>query len=210
MKLKNINSTRIEQAIADFEKEVDFELVPVIAEKSSYVEHIGWLISLVLILLFLATIDLLFQDSWASKTAYYVAIPFVAILLGLFLGRSHRISRCFISPAERSRQVHEKAERIFFLKHLNELKKHNSIVIFISVMERKIVVLPDPRMKLPGLAEIQQKLINLIQAEFKKGEFEAGFLKAIAFLKKEMHNTFPQKDSLPVNQVSNKLIWWKD
>ena len=210
MKIKEINAAKIEQAITDFEKEVDFELVPVISQKSSYVEHIGWMISLIFVILFLTTIDLLFQDSWASKTWYYVAAPFVAVILGLALDKSDRVDRFFISPRERSRQVHEKAQRVFFMKHLHELKKHNSLVLFISIMERKIVVLSDPRMKLSGLDELQQKLVSLIQTEFKKGQFEDGFLKAISFLKTELKPHFPQNDQVVTNQVANKLIWWKD
>ena len=210
MKIKEINATKIEQAITDFEKEVDFELVPVIAKKSSYVEHVGWMISLVLILLFLTSIDLFFQDSWASKTWYYIGAPVMAVILGFVLAKSDHVARLFISPKERSRQVHEKAQRVFFLKHLHELKKHNSLILFISAMERKIVVLPDPRMKLTGSNDLQEKLIKLIQTEFKKGEFETGFLNAITFLKSELKSHFPQTDKAAKNEVANKLIWWKD
>ncbi len=210
MDIKKINSAKIESAITDFENNVDFELVPVIAEKSSYVEHIGWMISLILIIFFIGTIDLFFQNSWASKTWYYVAAPFVAVIIGIALDKSDWIDRFFISQRERTRQVHEKAQRVFFLKHLHELKKHNSLVLFISLMERKIVILPDPRMKLAGVSELQQKLITLIQTEFKKGRYEEGFLKAIAFLKSELAPHFPKKDKTTTNEVANKLIWWKD
>lgn len=205
--IRNIDTKRIEAAIADFEKEVDFELVPVIAQSSSYTEHIGWMISLILILLCLALIDLSFSNSWASKNWYYIATPFVSVILGHLLDKSDLVDRFFISNKARARQVFQRAQRIFYLKNLNELKRQNSLVLFISVMERKIVILPDPRIKFAGLNELQGKLLNLIQVEFKKGEFEQGFLKAIAFLQKELKVHFPKGLSATTNEFPNKLIW---
>lgn len=208
--IKKMNTEKIEQAIADFEKEVDFELVPVITEKSSFVEHIGWMISLLLLLLFVLTIDYFFQDSWASKTWYYVAAPFVAVLAGHLLDKSDLVDRFFISRAERTRQVYEKAQRVFFLKNLHDLKTQNSLVLFVSIMERKIVILPDPRLNFEGLQELQQKLLALIQKDFGTRRFEAGFLNAIALLKAELKSRFPRAEDSSENLVCNKLIWWRD
>jgi uncharacterized membrane protein len=199
MKFK-IETQSIELAITEFEKNVDFELVPVVTPKSSFTEHIGWMISLILLLMFLATIDLFFQDSWAAKTNYYIAAPFLAVA----------VDRFFISKRERARQVFEKAQRIFFLKHLHELKRNNSIILFISIMERQIVILPDPRLKLEGLDVIQKTMLQLIQNEFKKGHFEAGFLKAIGYLQAELVTKFPKNKQISENEVPNKLIWWND
>lgn len=207
---KKINPEKVEMAIADFEKEVDFELVPVITEKSSFTEHIGWMISLLLLLLFVITIDFFFQDSWSSKTWYYVAAPFAAVIVGHLLDKSDLVDRFFISKPERTRQVFEKAQRVFFLKQLHEIKTQNSLVLFISVMERKIVILPDPRLKFDGLQELQQKLLKLIQKDFGEGKFEEGFLDAISFLKTELKSRFPRQNKSLENLVPNKLIWWKD
>lgn len=205
---EKVNTQKIEQAIADFETEVDFELVPIITKKSSFTEHIGWMISLLLLLLFVITIDFFFQDSWSSKTGYYIAAPFVAVFLGLLLDKSDIVDRFFISKTERARQVHEKAQRIFFLKHLHEIKRYNSLVLFVSVMERKIVILPDPRLKFEGLQEMQQKLLSLIQKDFAQKKYEEGFLNAISFLKTELKSRFPRSQQLSENLVPNKLIWW--
>lgn len=210
-KLKNkIDSAKIEAAITEFEKHVDFELVPVITPKSSYTDHIGWMISLILLLVFVSTIDLFFQSSWASKTNYYIAAPFLAVILGHLIDKSDWIDRFFITKAERLRQCYEKAQRIFFLKQLHELKSHNSIVLFVSVMEKKIIVLPDPRLKLEGLDTLQQDLVKVISQEFSHGRYEVGFLKAIAFLQANLTGPFPKKTQNSENQVSNKLIWWND
>ncbi len=211
MKLQNrIDSNKIEKAIAEFEKHVDFELVPVITPKSSYTDHIGWMISLILLLVFVSTIDLFFQNSWASKTNYYIAAPFLAVILGHLIDKSDWVDRFFITKPERKRQAFEKAQRVLFLKQLHELKNHNSMVLFVSVMEKQIIVLPDPRLKMAGLDILQKNMIDVISQEFRKGEYEAGFLKAIAFLQTELAPKFPKTKQNTENEVSNKLIWWNE
>lgn len=210
MSIKKIDSEKIEQAIADFEKDVDFELVPVMTDKSSFTEHIAWMISLILLVVFLLTIDLFFQDSWASKTWYYVLAPFIAVVIGHLLDKSDVVDRFFISQPERTRQVHEKAQRIFFLKHLHEVKTHNSLVLFVSIMERKIVILPDPRLKFEGLQKLQNQLLVLLQKDFGQKQYEQGFLNAISFLKSELKTQFPRRASASENLVPNKFVWWKD
>ena len=151
---KHINSEKISNAIEQFESEIDFEFIPVIAEKSSYVEHIQWIISLFLLLLFIGTIDYFFQDSYATKIPYFIAAPFLAIILGTLLDKSDWVDRFFISTRERRRQVHNKAERIFFKKKLHESKSQNALLLFISVMERQIVLLPDPRSNIENRQQI--------------------------------------------------------
>jgi len=210
MSIRKIDAQKIEQAISDFEREVDFELVPVITDKSSFTEHIGWMISLLLLLLFLLSIDFFFQDSWASKNWYYGLAPFVAVIVGHLLDKSDGVDRFFFSKPERARQSYEKAQRVFFLKRLHEVKAKNSLILFVSVMERQIVILPDPRMNYEGVHQLQQQLLQLLQRDFGQKQFERGFLNAISFLKSELKAKFPRRSSDTENLVPNKLIWWKD
>ena len=141
--------------------------------------------------------------------------PFVRF--GIFeIGRNFRahnlgffIDRFFISKHERNRQVHEKAERIFFKKKLHESKSHNALLLFISVLERQIVLLPDPRMKLENIQEMNQKILQILQEAFKKDHYEHGILGALEYLRSELKNKH-KKTSITENQFSNTLIWWRD
>jgi len=208
MSLKKMNFEKIEKAIDEFESKVDFELVPVISERSSYVEHIAWIISLILLIVFIGLIDFWFQDSWASRTWYYLLAPVVAIVLGHLLDKSDYIDRFFITKKERDRQVLEKAQRIFFLKRLDQTKSHHALLLYVSILERKIVILPDPKMKLENLDQLQTKLLQVVQIAFKLGKYEQGFLDAIQFLEQQLKAKFPQTNAQHENQFSNKLIWW--
>ncbi len=206
---QTIDEKIIEIAIEKFESEIDFEFIPVIARKSSYVEHIQWIISLFLLLVFVGTIDYFFQDSYASKIPYFIAAPFLAILLGSLLDKSDVVDRFFISKHEQLRQVHDKAERIFFKKKLHESKSHNALLLFISVLERKIVLLPDPRMKIENIKQINEKILSKLQTSFKNDQYQQGLLDAIELLRSELIQKHKKTSETP-NQFSNKLIWWRD
>jgi putative membrane protein len=211
-KIKKINEERIEKAISDFEKSVDFEFIPVISEKSSYVGHITWILSLLLMILFFGLIDYVFStalhDSWMSRKPFYIAVPFIAFLLGWLLDKSDLVDRFFIPASERARQVHEKAELVFFRKRLHEVKSRNALLLYISVMERQIVLFPDPSMKFEKIKEINEQLLAQLQASFKKSDYEEGLILAIEFLKKSLMPHF-SKGQETGNNYPNKLIWWQ-
>lgn len=209
MNIESIDNKKIEQAIYDFESEVDCEFIPVITPKSSYVEHIKWILSLLILILFLGLIEIWFYNSWESKTWFYLAAPFVSIILGSLLDKSDLVDRFCISKAERTRQVFEKAQRTFFYKRLDQVKSNNSLLLFISKMERQIVLLPDPRISRMTEAELKDltsELLKVLQSQFKSAEFEQGILSAIELLKKRLKPRFP-RTSTAENAVANRLIW---
>lgn len=211
--INKINVNNIEQAISDFEKDLDFEFIPVIARKSSYVEHISWVISLLLLVLSIGLIDWVFanylHDSWLSKWPCYVAAPIVAFGLGVFLDKLDVVDRFFITKAERIRQVQEKAELLFYRKRLHELKSKNALLLYVSVMERQIVLFHDPSMKFEKIQQIEEELLAVLQSSFKKSQFEEGLLAAISHLKKSLQPHFT-KSGVSENAVANKLIWLND
>ena len=220
MKLrKKINSDIVEAAIADFETQIDFEFLPVIAARSSYVEHISWVLSLVLLIVFMGGIEALFatklHDSYISPLPFYIIAPFLAVLCGALLDKSDWVDRFFITKREQVRQVHERAERIFYKHQLHELKSKNALLLYISVMERQIVLFRDPRVKDEKMLNLDFQLLEILQQAFKNEEFETGLLAAIAHLKKSLvadfgYGTSGRNAKKLENFVPNKLIWWNE
>lgn len=208
--LRKIDTQKISEAIANFESKVNFEFVPVISTRSSYVEHIQWILSLIFLLLFVSTIDFFLYDSWANKTILFALAPFVAVLLGTLLDKSDIVDRFFISRKERNRQVHEKAVRLFYLKNLNQINSKNALLLYISLMEKQIVLLPDPQLdgeKKELLNQLSQKSLRILQQHFKARNYEVGLLETINMLTKELAGKFPRGNDSS-NLVPNKLTWW--
>ena len=107
------------------------------------------------------------------------------------------------------RAVQEKAERFFFKMQLDEIKTKNALLLYVSVMERQIVLFPDPRLNFSKMPEINQQLLKILQKSFKGGDYEAGILLALGHLKESLGADFA-KHSKSENIVPNKLIWWND
>lgn len=213
MKFKDINSQNIENEIEKFESKVDFEFIPVIAHQSSYTEHVGWGLSLILSILFIAVIEVVFavflHDSWAEKSLYCAGAVVAAIILTRFLSRFDAVKRLFISKSEKHRQVQEKARLVFSSKRLQDIKSHNALLLFISIMEKHIVLLPDPRIKVQNIKQIDEELLMILQKNFKLQEYEAGIIQAIQTIQSHLQDKFP-RHGVAENTVPNKLIWWQD
>lgn len=213
MKITDINSSNIENEIEKFESKVDFEFIPVISPQSSYIEHVPWMLTLIFILLFSVFAEIIakifFYDSWYDKSVSAICILVISIGLSRFLSRFDAVRRLFISQNEKYRQVQEQAEKIFFLQRLGEIKSNNALLVYISVMERRIVILPDPKIKMAGLNEMTTHSVNLLKAAFKNKKYEEGLITVIHYLQNHLEKDFPRHKKAE-NLVSNKLIWWKD
>ena len=213
LKKLNINPEKIEKLIGEFESDLDFEFIPVIAKKSSYVEHISWVISLVLLLVFIALVEWYFavhmSDSWISRWPIYAALPVLSFAFGVALDKSDLVDRFFISKRERSRQADEKAELFFYRRRLHELKSKNALLLYISLMERHIVLFHDPSIKFDQMEKIEQEMLSILQQSFKNGQFEKGLVDAISHLKTALLPYFKRHEPLE-NSFPNKLIWLKD
>lgn len=213
MKIKDIRSQTIENEIEKFESKVDFEFIPVIAAQSSYTEHVGWGLSLILSLLFVSLVEFVFvfflYDSWKTKSLYAFGAVLLAILCSRILSRKDAVKRLFISKQEKIRQVHEKAHFVFSKKRLQDIQSHNALLLYISVMEKHIVLLPDPRHKVQNIKQITEETLTLLQQNFKNDDYEQGLIQAIHHIQSQLQDKFPRQGTAE-NSVPNKLIWWQD
>lgn len=213
-KMMNLNAKalkNIEDEIEKFESKVDFEFIPVISSQSSYTEHTPWSLSLIFILLFSTVLkvcfDNFFYNSWYDQTFFYLAAVALAIVLSRFLSRSDRIQRWLISKKERARQVHEKAQMIFFTRRFDEIKSRNALLVYISVMEHRIEIIPDPQVKMEGLNAMTSQSVAILRDAFKKKHYEQGFISLIQYLQSQLLEKFPRQNK-GENVVSNKLIFY--
>lgn len=210
MNLDQTQLKNIENEIEKFESQVDFEFIPVVAQQSCSTEHVPWVLSLVFILSFISILQVIFEyffyNVWYDRTLSYVGVVILAIVLSRFLSQYGFVQRLFISEKERCRQVHEKAQSIFFMRRLSEVKSKNALLVFVSIMERRIEILPDPRVQMNGLNEMTNHAVNLLRTAFKEQNYEQGFTAVIQYIQGQLREKFPRQ-APGENLVSNKLIW---
>ena len=211
-----IDAEKIEAAIADFEKSVDFELVPVIAKSSTPTLHVPFVISSLLMIFVFFGFEAYYLSQWldweASTIIHWLATLFAMTLaIGFLLARFNSVRRLLTPKKYRHQFAQLEAEQVFLKKRLFDTKAHQGLLLFISLMEHRIVVLPDVRSNFDGAQKLSEEVLKILQDDFKAGSYEKGLLEAIAHLKAALAPQFPKKaDSTLENQLPNKLIWWDE
>ncbi|MCM2352002.1 MAG: hypothetical protein NDI63_00170 [Pseudobdellovibrio sp.] len=209
-----IDAAKIESAIADFEQAVDFELVPVIAKSSTPTLHVPFVISALLMVFVFFGFEAYYLSQWhdweASTIIHVLATLFaITLVIGFILARFNVVRR-LLTPAKYRHQFAQlEAEQVFLKKRLFETKAHQGLLLFISLMEHRIVILPDMRSDFADSKKISEEILKILQDDFKAGSYEKGLLEAIEHLKKTLSSKYP-KTSTHGNQLPNKLIWWDE
>lgn len=211
-----IDSAKIEAAIADFEKAVNFELVPVIAQSSTPTLHVPFVISSILMIFVFFGFEAYYVAQWhdweASMIIHVLAILFsVTLAIGFILGRFHVVRRLMTPAKYRHQFAQLEAEQVFLKKRLFETKAHQGLLLFVSLMEHRIIVLPDFRSQFEGSQKLSEEVLKILQNDFKSGSYETGLLHAIEHLKQTLAPKFPKDPkSNDGNQLPNKLILWNE
>jgi putative membrane protein len=132
---------RLKATTRDVESRTTGEIVVMVVDRSDhYIEAevlggvlLGSLLSLILTLLF-----------FHSSVWSYVPLSFLFFFpCRLLFKRVETLKRLFIGIRRKEGAVRQRAERVFFEKGLYKTKKNTGVLIFLSLLERKIWVLAD-------------------------------------------------------------------
>ncbi|WP_373999210.1 TPM domain-containing protein [Bdellovibrio bacteriovorus] len=196
----------IEAAIQKAEEHTNGEIVPVIVRRSSAVGHVPLSLTL-LITLFIVILEIPYSD-WLWVKPWVWAWPFliVAIYYGsTLLAQSKFIQKIFVPEKDEVDQVHRRAQLEFYLNRINRTKGGMGILIFVSVMEKKAVILADEGIakKLPS--NTWDDILAEMRAHFHDGKWSHGYQKAIERCGELLKQHFPISGNLE-NELTNHLI----
>ncbi len=206
----------VSKAIADAEAKTSGELVAVIVRRSSVTGQLQGVIALILFLLMFAGIELnrslhlyfsWHQEWWA---AYGYGLAMISILLGTYwiaglLALNPLIQRVLIPKADKNCQVDQRALAEFNLAKIQNTAKGTGILIFLSLMEKRAVVLADKGIaeKLPP--ETWHEIVALLLTGIRKGKPAQGLITAIDRCGNLLSQHFPLGPN-DTNELSNQLI----
>ncbi len=170
----------IENAIAAAEANTSGEIVPMIVRRSSTIGHVPVVVFAFLVIVFLAAntpahIAELIGHHWGWLIVEAIVIYVTAIGLSLIPA----VQRLFTPKADQVSQVHRRAEIEFFEAKLNQTQDATGILLFVSMLERRAVVLADEGIaeKLPQ--ETWDEVIGILLDGIKHGDLTQGFVDAI-------------------------------
>ena len=143
--ISNKEKEEIRKLISEAEKKSHSELVPMIVGKSD--NYPAAQFRAAIIVSFIFSLALYYSPLSIINPVYFLWIQVPGLLLGYYLGSIPSITRYLISKQEIEYEVTQRAIEAFFEHNLHTTEKHNGVLIFISLMERKIKIITDTGVK---------------------------------------------------------------
>jgi putative membrane protein len=193
----------IEKLITEAELKTKSELVPMIVHHSDIYPAAHFRAAIIMSFLF--SLILYFSPLSIINPIYFLWIQLPGLYVGYLLGHIPLIKRALITKDEVNHEVTQRAYEAFFHHNLHITKEHNGVLIFVSVMEKKIKIITDVGIN----KKIEQKIWDDIISDFAKyirnGKFIQGLQETIKATSAVLENYFPAEGEA-LNELKNDLI----
>jgi putative membrane protein len=192
---------RVTDIVAEAESHTIGEIVPIIVSRSSAIGHVKWILTALLTIAFVLTeTSVGVFHAWAAPVAF---LFFYFISIGL--AKISWLQRVLTPIADEIKQVHARAELEFYRAQIKKTSRGTGILIFVSVMERRVVVLADEGISAHYPQETWDELVKIMTTEFKQSKVFEGFEKAIRRCGEILQAKLPAAHH-DTNELANSLI----
>lgn len=197
---------KIEETIARVEEHTSGEIVPVIVKRSSSIGHIPLTLTLLFTLLIVVA-ELPYSD-WLWVKPWVWCWPFLLVViyyLASLVANNLWVQKLLVSEKDEIDQVHRRAELEFYSNKIHRTEHGTGVLIFVSVMEKKAVILADEGIaqKLPK--ETWDKVLQGISSKLGQKQWGEAFIGAIDECGTHLKTHFPITSNSE-NQLKNHLI----
>lgn len=197
---------KITQAVIKAEAGTSGEIVPMIVNRSSAIGHLPFYVALILFSLSAVALFEL-KSNWLHLWwGLPIGLLFLGCLVGGFvLSQFHSIQRWLIPAIDEETQVWNRAYSEWAVSHVRKTKARTGILLFVSVMEKKAVVLADEGIAKHYSQETWQKVIDILSQHLRKGEWTEGFERSIQLCGDILKTHLPA-DTENINEISDRII----
>jgi uncharacterized membrane protein len=116
-------------------------------------------------------------------------------LLGTFIGRHPGAKKLALSDSEVDRETFEKALECFHSMGTSRVSHKTTAMIMVSILERKIHVLVDDKLKTQISQNELDELVTIMRSHFKLRAMGDGFIRSIESLEEKILKDFGGKVS---------------
>lgn len=206
-RLGSDGAARVTAAIAAAEARTAGEIVPVLVRRSSTVGHVPFLaFTLLALCLLLFDPAAYAAAAWGGPHWAWLGLGWgVAAGLALVAARFDVVQRLLTSRFDQSQQAELRAEVEFFENQIGKTRQSTGILIFVSLMERRAVVLADRAIAEKLDPGTWQEVVALTIAGVKRGDLAAGLVEAIARCGELLAPHFPIRPD-DTNELRDRLI----
>jgi putative membrane protein len=208
-KAKHLTSEQIAKvtaAVRAAELKTQGEIVPMIVKRSSATGHVPHFAFL--LLLSCSLVSLIGLENWyplEQRWIILIVVVLVCFAAGLALAPLTIVQRWLTPDWDMQEQVWRRAQSEWAAKKLQKTKERTGILIFVSVMERKAIVLADEGIAKHYPRETWQQVIDKLGEHLHRGEWVTGFEQAIQLCGEILAKHLPAGDRNP-NEITDQLI----
>lgn len=197
---------KIEATISRVEESTSGEIVPVIVKRSSSVGHVPLTLAL-LITLFIAIAELPFSDwLWVTPWVWFWPVLLVVIYyISYFLGKIPWVQKALVPEKDEVDQVHRRAHLEFYSNLIHRTEAGTGILIFVSVMEKKAVILADEGISQKLPPDTWDQVLAQLRESLHNDQWGDGFVQAIENCGQHLKTHFPIT-SPGQNELKNHLV----
>lgn len=197
---------RIEDTISRIEESTSGEIVPVIVKRSSSVGHVPLTLTLLITLLIIIA-EVPFSDwLWVMPWMWLWPLLLVAVYyVSHVFAKVPWIQKHLVPERDEVMQVHQRAHLEFYTNKVHRTQEGTGVLIFISVMEKKAVILADEEIAKRLPKDIWDQVLSGLRENLHQGRWGEGFVQAIENCGQHLKTHFPITLSNQ-NELKNHLV----
>lgn len=193
-------------AVKEAELKTSGEIIPMFVRKSSTIGHVPVIIASILIILVLATDLLVLQMAYYDVYYFWCFINLIAIVcLTALFSRFDSIRRLLTNAPDQISQVEMRAEVEFFEAGIQHTRDDTGILLFVSLLERRAVVLADKAIADKVPANTWKEVCDILVSGCKTKEIEMAFADAILKCGDILKDHFPRRQD-DKNELSDRFV----
>ncbi len=202
MKISETDKEIISEAIKTAESKTSGEIVPVILGSSDFYPAAHFRLALIMGIL-ASLICYYTYDFNDPIMLLFIQLP--GMVVGYLLAYLNFFKRLFTSQSEMDEEVFQRALEVFYKNKVSMTKDRTGIMIFISLLERKVEILADCGINEKVEKEYWNNMLNNLLSKIKTNDITSGLAEAIAECGRSLEKSFPIKGD-DTNEISDDLV----
>lgn len=204
MLISNRDRKEIKALIDEAETKSTGEVVPMIVKTSDVYPAAHFRAAIIVSFLF--SLALYMSPFHIINPIWFLWVQVPGLLLGYALGNIPFFTRLLITKKEIEYEVTQRAIEAFFEHGLHTTENHNGVLIFISLLERKIKIITDINVKKKIEEKIWDDIIHDFTDRVHEGRFVEALKQSISAASAVLERHFPASETSRKNELKNDLI----
>jgi len=195
----------VEARLKQFELNTGCELLLILAKNSDEYPGAAWRFGVLSSFIITFIFSLFFEFHHAY---FWPLSMLILIILMVWVGHFSWTKRLALSDLEVQRECMEKAIEYFHSLGTSKVSHKVTAMIMVSVLERKIIVLVDEKLK-SRISNIElDELVVIMQKNFREGNMGLGFIQSIESLEQKILKDFGGKVSdINPSELKDQIIF---